>query len=142
MAERDGSESSWSTFIGRMGLPGDKNTHGVSVSLSIEEQVVNVRFDSPVGGSSDWEGVDVQMARRLKFHEVVFKTRGLPADGLDLTWKMSVAHSNEMAAGVVIAQRGETGIKGENGFTLEGPASGKLGPDNYLTQLSSTSYTP
>jgi hypothetical protein len=142
MAEPDRNGPSWKKFIGEMSLPGDKNVHSVSVSLSTERGAVNVHFDSPVGGSSDWEGVNVQMARRLKFHEFVFGTRGLPREGLELTWKMSVALSDETLAGVVIARPGETRIKGECGFILEGPSAGKEGQDNYLTGLSSSSYRP
>ena len=139
MAGSEGREPDAKLFSGKLNIPGDKGTHRVSVALDTESQAVSIRFESAVGGSSEWHGLDVQMSRRLKLHEVVFRTSGLPQAGLELTWKMNVALDDATLAGVVIARPGETGIKGENGYTLEGPTSGSTGPDNYLTQLSSES---
>ena len=142
MAESDGRGPDAKQFSGKLSLPGDKDTHRVSVAVDTEREEVSIHFDSPLGGSSDWKGLDVQMARRLKLHEVVFMTSGLPQAGLKLTWKMNVTLDDETLAGVVIARPGETGIKGENGYILEGPGRAGKGRDNYLTRLSSESYRP
>ena len=134
MAEQEGGDFEWKEFKGEMSLPGDKNRHQVSIYLDVERQSAKVRFQSPLGGSTDWEATHVQTARRLKLHEVVFRTSGLPKAGLELTWKLNITLNDETLAGVVIARPNDLRIKGENGFTLTGPTSGRTGQDNYLTQ--------
>ena len=127
-------------FKGEVNLPGDKNTYAVAIFVDRDRQVVKVQFDTPVAGSSDWQGSSVLMARRLKYHEVIFKTMDVPREGLELTWKMNIALTDEMLAGVVMARPNDLRVKGEHGFTLAGLGSGPRAQENYLTRLHSSSY--
>lgn len=127
-------------YRGKVVVPTDKQSHAVSVTVDEERGAVSLHFDDPVAGSSEWEGLSPQVTRRLKYLEVIFKTMGLPVEGLELIWKMNITLDHTTVAGVVIARPNDLKIKGEHGFTLIGAAGNPSGTDNYLTQLHSSSY--
>ncbi len=124
---------------GEVRLPGDKGAHRATLSIDKGGGKVSVRFEEPLGGSDAWDGSSVVVTRRLKYHEVVFNTVGLPVESLELTWKMNVALNERMAAGVVLARPNEMKVKGEHGFTLVAGGD-SMGGENYLTQLPSRLY--
>ena len=66
-------------YEGSLILPGQTESRRVSVSLYNDVKVVKIVFTEPAAGSTDWEGFDVFMARRLKYVEVTFKTTVKPA---------------------------------------------------------------
>ena len=127
-------------YRGEVVIPADKESHPVTVIVDEEGHAVRLRFDDPIAGSSDWEGLSPQVTRRLKYLEVIFKTMGLPVEGLELIWKMNVTLDHATGAGVVIARPNALKVKGEHGFTLVGAADSPSGTDNYLTRLHSSSY--
>ena len=127
-------------YRGEVVIPADKGSHPVSVLVDEERHAVSLRFDDPVAGSSDWEGHSAQVTRRLKYLEVIFKTSGLPVEGLELIWKMNITLDHATGAGVVIARPNDLKIKGEHGFTLVGADDDPSGTDNYLTRLHSSAY--
>ena len=140
MAEYEGKGPNLKEYRGKVVVPADNQSHLVTVFVDEERESVNLRFDGPLAGSSDWEGLSPQVTRRLKYLEVIFKTKGLPVKGLELIWKMNIFFDHTTAAGVVIARPNDLKIKGEHGFTLIGAAGSPSGTDNYLTQLHSSSY--
>ena len=124
---------------GSIQMPGDKESHQASFSIDRKTNEVELNFDSTPGGAKSWIASSVVLKRRLKYYELVFQTSNLPVENLVLTWKMNIALSDRMAAGVVLARPNELKVKGEHGFTLV--ASGEAsGIDNYLTQLESGLY--
>lgn len=139
MGESGGEVYAPVVFSGDLSVPGSKDRHHVSVTILTEKQSVTLQFEYPVAGRNTWVGQDVKITRRLKFHEVIFRTDGLPQNDLDLTWKMNISLDNTTLAGVVIAKPGPTGIKGEAGYTFENSSANTI-DDNYLTRLSSSEY--
>jgi hypothetical protein len=140
MAEQESKGPNLKVYRGEVIMPGDKESHSVSVLVDEERDAVSLRFDGPVAGSSDWEGLSPRITRRLKYLEVIFKTLGLPIEGLDLIWKMNITLDHATGAGVVIARPNELKVKGEHGFTLVGASGSPSGTENYLTRLHSSSY--
>ena len=136
----DSSNDSLVQLGGKVTLPGDKGVHKASLLFDRAAGTVSVTFDEPVAGSETWEGSSVVIKRRLKYHEVVFYTVGLPVEALDLVWKMNVALNHRMAAGVVLVRPNDRKIKGEHGFTFSAPGEAPAGRVNYLTQLPSHLY--
>lgn len=124
---------------GTVQMPGDKGSHKASISIDRKSGRVELEFGSTLGGANNWLASSAVLKRRLKYYELVFETSHLPVENLVLTWKMNIALSQRMAAGVVLARPNDLKIKGENGFTLV--ASGQHADiDNYLTQLESGLY--
>ncbi len=136
----DSSNDSLVQLGGTVTLPGDKGVHSASLLFDRAAGTVSVTFDEPVAGSETWKGSSVVIKRRLKYHEVVFNTVGLPVEALDLVWKMNVALNHRMAAGVVLVRPNDRKIKGEHGFTFSAPGEAPAGRVNYLTQLPSHLY--
>ena len=127
-------------FKGTVTVPGDPGSHAVSIIVDIKKKAARVAFDSPVGGTKDWTGVDVVLTHRLKYQDLVFKTKNLPVDGLELVWKMNFSLDDRIAAAIVLVRPNELKIKGEFGFTLVGPGESSEGGENYFTRLESTAY--
>ena len=72
-----------------------------------------------MGGSNDWEGVSVQVTRRLKYEEIIFKTIDLPKETVQLTWKVNASHDNDYTvAGVIVVTPNDQRVSGEKGFVL------------------------
>ncbi len=127
-------------FKGTVTVPGDTDTHAVSIFVDIENETARVEFELPLGGAKDWTGTNVVLQHRLKYKDLVFKTMDLPVEGLELVWKMNFALDDRIAAAVVLVRPNDLKIKGEFGFTLVGPAESAEGGENYLTRLESGAY--
>ena len=108
-------------YEGSLVLPGQTEPLGVSVSLDHDAKAVKVAFAEPAAGSTEWEGFDVFMARRLKYVEVTFKTTGLPQETVELVWKMNASLLDDTLAGVIVVKPNEVRVSGERGFTLVRP---------------------
>ena len=108
-------------YKGALTLPGELEPRAVSLLLDNERQVVTVRFDAPVAGANDWEGTSVSVAGRPKYHEVAFRTIGLPKGAVELVWKVNASLADNTLAGVVAARPNEERVTGEKGFSLTRP---------------------
>ena len=118
MTEESSSEPEWEEYQGTLTLPGETEPRNVSVNLNNEAQAAKVHFETPAAGSADWEGSKVQMARRLKYHEVVFSTVGLPKGSVEITWKCNIGFEDGTLAGVLVVRPNEERVSGEKGFVL------------------------
>ena len=127
-------------FKGAVTVPGDRDSHAVSIFVDINKKAARVAFESPVGGAKVWAGTNVVLKHRLKYQDLVFKTMDLPVEGLELVWKMNFALDDRIAAAIVLVRPNDLKIKGEFGFTLVGPGESPEGGENYLTRLESTAY--
>ena len=127
-------------FKGTVTIPGDRDTHAVSIFVDIKKEAARVVFESPVGGAKDWAGTKVVLQHRMKYKDLVFKTMNLPVEGLELVWKMNFSLDDRIAAGIVLVRPNDLKIKGEFGFTFVGPGESPEGGENYLTRLESTAY--
>ncbi len=107
-------------FKGRVVLPGEQDARQATLLIDRDSRAVTVRFDEPVAGKAEWKGADVQIAKRLKFYEVVFRTEDIPQESVELVWKCSAALDGLNLAGVVIARPNSLRITGEKGFILTG----------------------
>ena len=112
------SDADTMEYRGTLVLPGEQEARAVSISMNTAEQAVQVRFDQPVEGESDWSGSNVRLARRLKYNEAVFSTTGLPMDPVQLTWKFNASVTDDSLAGVIIPRPNKMRVTGERGFIL------------------------
>ena len=111
-------ESPPEQYRGTLTLPSEQEPRQFSVVLDKETQAVTIKFDTPVGGTREWKGSSVRMARRLKYHEVIFITTGLPKETVELTWKINADLYDGTGAGVIVVRPNALRISGEKGFTL------------------------
>ena len=68
----------WEEYRGSLVIPSETDRHGVTVLINKADSAVTLRFDEPVGGSRDWDGADVTIVERLKYHDIQFATNDLP----------------------------------------------------------------
>ena len=101
-----------------MVLPGEQDERKVSLSLNKETPSVDIHFEEPIEGKTEWQAQSLTVANRLKYDEVVFTTIGLPKDDVGVTWKFNSSLIDDSLAGVVIAQPNDQRITGEKGFVL------------------------
>lgn len=101
-----------------MVLPGENDERGVSLMLDTASPSVNIRFDEPIEGNTQWEAQDLTIASRLKYNEVVFFTTGLPKETVEVTWKFNSSLIDDSLAGVLIARPNNLRVTGEKGFVL------------------------
>ena len=115
----------WEEYRGSLVIPSETDRHGVTVLINKADIAVTLRFDEPVGGSRDWDGANVTIVERLKYHDIQFATNDLPKETVTLSWKLNAAKFDDTAAGVVVARPNEVRVSGEKGFVLtRAPASG------------------
>lgn len=112
------TESNALEYRGSVVLPGEQDAREVSLSLNTAEGTVQVRFAQPIEGERDWSGFNPKFARRLKYHEAVFSTVGLPMDPVQLTWKVNASVMDDSLAGVIIPRPNDKKVTGERGFIL------------------------
>ena len=90
-------------YEGTLILPGETEPRGVSMSLDQDAKAVKVAFSEPAAGSSEWEGSEVTVARRLKYVEVTFRTMGLPKETVELGMAEIGNQEYEVGAGDFMA---------------------------------------
>ena len=122
MPKKRETPGSLEEYRGSVTLPGEKEPRRFVLLLDKEGQSAELRFDTEVAVSAEWHGVSVRVVQRLKYHETIFSTAGLPVEGIGLTWKLNVDLQDGTVAGVVVAQPNDKRITGEKGFTLTRPA--------------------
>ena len=105
-------------YHGSITLPGDQEPLLIAISLDGARQAVKVGFEQEVAGSTEWHAIDVRIVERLKFFEATFVTSGIPAEGVDLAWRVNADKNDDTAAGVLTVRPNDKRITGEKGFTL------------------------
>ena len=118
MTDKRNQDPSWARYNGTLTLPGEKEVRNIGLFFDRVCKAVTIQFDEPVAGSSKWKAASVEIAKRLKYYEVVFKTIGLPKETVELTWKCNASLEDGTMAGVVKARPNEQRISGEKGFIL------------------------
>jgi len=110
--------ANWEEYRGLVVIPSQTDRRGLTVLLNKVDGAATVRFDEPVSGAAEWQGSQVWIVERLKYHEVQFSTTNLPVETVEIVWKINAAKFDDTAAGVVAVRPNDVRISGEKGFIL------------------------
>ena len=114
-----GDEQSVENFQGTVFVPGVDDEQQVTLQVDKAKNAVSLHFGDSIGGSNDWEGVSVQLTKRLKYDEIIFQTMNLPKETVRLTWKVNASHDDDYTiAGVIVVTPNDQRVTGEKGFIL------------------------
>ena len=105
-------------YQGTLTLPSEQEPRQFVLLLDKEAQAVTIKFDTPVGDSSEWTGSSVRVVQRLKYQEIIFITSGFPKEAVEIIWKVNADLHDGTGAGVIVVRPNELRISGEKGFTL------------------------
>lgn len=110
--------ANWEEYRGSVVIPSQTDRRDVTVLVNKADGAASVRFDEPVSGAAEWEGSQVRIVERLKYHEIQFSTTNLPVETVELLWKLNAAKQDDTAAGVVVVRPNDVRVTGEKGFIL------------------------
>jgi hypothetical protein len=99
-------------------IPGVEKEVGIAASIDESDESVVIKFDREIGGEFTWHGNNVEMNKRPKYNEIVFRTTDLPIETVDLVWKFNASRIDNSLAGVIVPKPNKLKVSGEKGFVL------------------------
>ena len=105
-------------YEGVLNIPGVDDPMQIFATIDVANNEVSIELEESEGLLSRWKCSNVEIARRTKYHEIVFMTQNLPIETVELTWKFNASLTDRSLAGVIVPKPNKLRVAGEKGFIL------------------------